>query len=109
MIRYQIEHYHTDHAFKVLEFEIEGGVTSPQEVVDSLSDLPDLSGPHLLILSGRGPVWLFAMLLHLGHAAQAVAVNDPRLGWVVVQSHHPAFKLGRVIDAQLALAGGGIL
>lgn len=43
-----------------------------------------------LILSGRGPVWLFAHLTHLAHPYAWVATFDSHLGvGVVVQSHTP--------------------
>lgn len=41
-----------------------------------------------LIISGRGPVWLYAHLTHLAHIFPWVATYEPRLhGGVVVESH----------------------
>ena len=46
--------------------------------------------PHGLILSGKGPVWLYAYLAHMAHAFAWLAVYDPRLaGAVVVSRHRP--------------------
>ena len=63
---------------------------------------------HLgLILSGRGPVWLYAHLVHLGHAFAWVGTYDPRLnGAVVVARHVPdAPGLGDVISTPEPNAG----
>lgn len=81
----------------LVEFEIPGGSTTPQECVEAIASLSDLSGPHVLLINGRGPVWLYAMLVHEGHATQAVATFDPRLGYVVVQSHHPSYQVGSIV------------
>ncbi len=41
-----------------------------------------------LVISGRGPVWLYAYLVHLAHPFAWVATFDPRLnGGVVVMNH----------------------
>jgi CRISPR-associated protein Csx3 len=82
----------------IVEFTIPGE-TTPAECAEALKFLPDLSGPHILLLSGRGPVWLFAMLLHAGHATRAIATFDPRLGYVVVQSHHADYRVGEIFPA----------
>lgn len=73
------------------EFEIPGGLIEP-------SSLPAVGLPQEatrtdlgLILSGRGPVWLYAHLVHLAHIFAWVGVYDPRLrGAVVVQRHVPS-------------------
>ena len=52
-----------------------------------------------LVISGRGPVWLFARLVHLAHDFAWVATHDPRLGGaVVVERHVPsAPEVGSVV------------
>jgi len=52
-----------------------------------------------LVFSGRGPIWLYAHLVHLAHPFAWVAVHDPRLaGAVVISRHVPdAPPLGAVI------------
>lgn len=52
-----------------------------------------------LILTGRGPIWLYSYLTHLAHTFAWVAVYDPRLsGAVVVQRHtKDAPEIGVVI------------
>jgi CRISPR-associated protein Csx3 len=81
----------------LVEFEIEGGVVE-------VADLPNVKAPQIsyaggVIISGRGPVWLYAHLVHEYHPARWVGVNDPRLGYVVVSRHHPdAPAVGTVLD-----------
>jgi len=85
--------------FTVVEFELDGGVIEVKE-------LPELRAPEVdyqkgVILSGRGPVWLFATLAHAYHPALWVGCFDPRLGGgVVTQSHSPAIKVGDVIKPE---------
>jgi len=87
--------------FTIVEFELDGGVIDVKE-------LPELRAPEInfqkgVILSGRGPVWLFATLSHIYHPALWVGCFDPRLGGgVVVQSHSPAIRVGDVIKPESA-------
>jgi len=80
----------------LVEFEIEGGITTPQEAFSvSLPEVPSAKG---VVVSGRGPVWLYGRLVHHFHPARWVAVFDPRLnGAVVVASHWPEVKPGEVL------------
>ena len=56
---------------------------------------------NLLILSGRGPIWLYGFLIHFYHPVKAVAVFDPRLdGAVVVESHSNEFEMGSIIKLE---------
>lgn len=52
-----------------------------------------------LILSGRGPIWLYAHLAHLAHPFAWVAVHDPRQGGAIVVARHTpdAPALGSVV------------
>ncbi len=44
---------------------------------------------HLgLVLSGRGPVWLYAYLVHLAHAFAWLALYDPRENGAIVVARH---------------------
>lgn len=55
-----------------------------------------------VILSGRGPVWLFGFLVHFYHPTKFVATFDPRLdGAVVVESHGSEWQVGDVIPRSL--------
>ncbi len=65
-------------------------------------DLPEEtrgSEPGGLVLSGRGPIWLYGHLLHRAHVFAWCAVYDPRLqGAVVVMRHTPdSPALGQIV------------
>ena len=55
--------------------------------------LADLAMPFLdrsrgIILSGRGPIWLYGYLVHECHSHPFVAIYDPRLdGAIIVERH----------------------
>ena len=76
------------------------GVFSPEDLRSAT--LPsELVGRRQfgLVLSGRGPVFLFATLLHEAHVFAWVAIFDPRLGAVVVQRHRAdAPEVGTVLS-----------
>ncbi|ACI20116.1 CRISPR-associated ring nuclease Crn3/Csx3 [Dictyoglomus thermophilum] len=70
------------------------------------SALYNLSPPNVntrkgLILNGRGPIWLYAFLVHFYHPTPFLAVYDPRVGAVVIASHVPEFRPGDVLDIYL--------
>jgi CRISPR-associated protein Csx3 len=50
-----------------------------------------------VIISGRGPIWLYAYLVHELHPTAWVACYDPRLGAVVVATHSDLVRIGDVI------------
>jgi len=55
-----------------------------------------------VILSGRGPVWLFGFLIHFYHPTLFVATYDPRIGGaIVVQSHSKKYKAGDIIPLKI--------
>lgn len=55
-----------------------------------------------VIISGRGPIWLYGYLIHYYHPAKWVATHDPRLkGAVVVQSHTKDVKVGDLITFEI--------
>ena len=84
---------------RTVDFEIPGSVTTPAIFAEAVSEIEDqLSGPFVLLLNGRGPVWGYAMLIHAAHPTKAVATFDPRLGYVVRQTHDTQFHVGQVID-----------
>lgn len=92
-------------AYTFVEFEIAGGVLEPGELPRVSLPPEALARPELgLVLSGRGPVWLYAHLAHLGHAFAWVGVFEPRrAGAVVVQRHRAdAPEVGSVVDVSAA-------
>jgi CRISPR-associated protein Csx3 len=76
----------------------------------SPNDIKTISPPDLIneiradkgiILSGRGPIWLYGYLIHFYHPTKFVATHDPRLkGAVVVESHSENYKAGDVINME---------
>ena len=79
------------------------GVESPITPEHPLPPMPaDLQPGELLAIEGRAPVWRYAMALHKAHgsAAGAIAVFDPRLGYVIVISHKPEFKEGEILPSE---------
>ncbi|MEM4889555.1 MAG: CRISPR-associated protein Csx3 [Thermosphaera sp.] len=51
-------------------------------------------------ISGRGPIWLYASIVHaVAHCAAAIAVYDAvNKQYVIVISHSPEYKIGQVIE-----------
>ncbi len=76
------------------------GVEQPIDPDEPLPPPPDIPRGALVVIEGRAPVWRYGMAFHRLHGspAAAIAVYDPRLGAVVVASHHPNWREGQVID-----------
>jgi CRISPR-associated protein Csx3 len=84
--------------FCLVSFEIPGGITTPAEFAAAVAAIEiSLSGNLPLLVNGRGPIWGYGMLFHLAHATPAIAAYDPRLGYVVIQSHDPRFQVGQIL------------
>jgi len=94
MVKFKLE---TKEDIQVLTFEIEGGIIEPSELRNIELELPKINYSKLVAISGRGPVWLFSTLTHILHPSSAVAVCDPRLGYIIVESHVTKFQVGDVI------------
>lgn len=77
----------------------------------SPSDLASINPPDpiknkfsskAIILSGRGPIWLYGYLIHYYHPTKAVAVYDPRFdAGIVVESHSSEYKIGDLIKIEI--------
>ena len=76
------------------------GVDHPITPSEPLPTLPEIPRGALVVIEGRAPIWRYGKAFHLlhGSSAGAIAVFDPRLGAVVVASHHPAWREGDVIN-----------
>ena len=76
------------------------GVDRPISPNEPLPPLPDIPRGSLVVIEGRAPIWRYGMAIHRlhGSSAAAVAVFDPRLGAVVVASHHQNWHEGQVVD-----------
>lgn len=89
--------------YTVIRFELDGAPLAP-------SALRSFEPPERLlseargglVISGRGPVWLYAYLVHWAHPFAWVATHDPRLGGAVVVSRHVtgAPNIGDVIPIE---------
>ena len=82
--------------YTLVEFTIPNNVLEP----DALSNLhpPKVDGTKGVIISGRGPIWLYGYLCHTYHPTAWIGFYDPRLaGAVVVQSHQPGIQVGQVL------------
>jgi CRISPR-associated protein Csx3 len=101
MIDFNLNHTE-DYAIVTFELQ-EQGITP--------ATLRDLSPPDPIkenfahkgvVLSGRGPVWLFGFLIHYYHPTKFVATYDPRLeGAVVVESHGSECVPGDIIPIDI--------
>ncbi len=82
--------------WNLLHFELDNPL-SPKEL--QLITPPALSGIKGVILSGRGPIWLYSFLVHYYHPTKFIATYDPKEGGaVVVESHTPEHKAGDILD-----------
>ena len=83
------------------------GVDHPITPDEPLPPLPQIPRGALVVIEGRTPLWRYGVAFHKLHGspAGAVAVYDPRLGGVVVASHHPEFHSER-LPAEAGPAGG---
>jgi len=80
--------------YTIVHFELEN--TIKPEILKNL-EAPRVNPRKGVIISGRGPIWLHCFLAHKYHHTKFVAIYDPRLGAVVVQSHTD-LKEGDVLD-----------
>ena len=85
------------------------GVDSPITPDQPLPELPTIPRGSLVVIEGRAPIWRYGVAFHKlhGSAAAAIAVFDPRLGAVIVASHHPDFREGQVVDLDPPTHDGG--
>ena len=81
--------------YSLITFEIEG-VLSPEDLA-ALTP-PNVDGSKGVILSGRGPIWLYCFLTHFYHPTKFIATYDPRLGGaVIVETHSLEYAIGTVL------------
>ena len=81
--------------YSILSFEIKR-VISPEDL--AALNPPKVDGSKGVILSGRGPIWLYCFFTHFYHPTKFIATYDPRLdGAVVVESHSVEYVIGSVL------------
>jgi len=82
--------------FQIIHIDLEGVVAEPAELVGLIP--PEIDPQKGVIISGRAPIWLHAMLTHYYHPSVWIAVYDPRLkGGVVVATHSKDKKVGDIV------------
>jgi CRISPR-associated protein Csx3 len=76
------------------------GVDRPITPDEPLPSLPVIPRAALVVIEGRAPIWRYGLAFHRlhGSSAGAIAVYDPRLGAVVIASHHANWREGQVLD-----------
>lgn len=85
-----------EEAFTLVNFEISADVIEPEILCDLHP--PEVEFTKGVVISGRGPIWLYGFLVHQYHPARFVATFDPRLGGaVVVETHSKDVHIGEVI------------
>lgn len=85
--------------YTIVHFELKTNITS-----DILKDLkpPKVNGTKGVILSGRGPIWLYCYLIHYYHPTKFIATFDPRVGGaVVVESHVQNYEVGDIVKEDI--------
>jgi CRISPR-associated protein Csx3 len=58
-----------------------------------------------IVIEGKGPIWLYAYLVHECHPAAWVGCYDPRLGAVVVATHTHEVAVSQVLKLELPAMG----
>jgi len=81
---------------QLLEFEIEGQLMEPEELASLAPPKVDPSRP--VVVSGRGPQWLYQFLVHEYHFCRLLATFEPRLGKGVVVESPSASEVGMAVD-----------
>lgn len=90
---------HEGEKFTLVEFDLGGDPISPEELRGL--EPPEVDARKGVVVSGRGPIWLFGALVHHYHYALWVATHDPRLGGgVVVATHTPTLTVGDVVPLE---------
>lgn len=89
--------------YSFCHFTIEDDILGPEDLPYCSLPAEVLDRQHLgLIISGRGPVWLYARLVHEAHPFAWVATADPRLQGAVVVTRHrkDSPPIGSIIPLQ---------
>ena len=83
--------------FTVVFFKLVKNVIVPSVLKEI--EPPNVPKNKGVILSGRGPVWLFSFLTHAYHPTRFIGIYDPRMkGAVIVETHWPGYEVGDVVE-----------
>jgi CRISPR-associated protein Csx3 len=99
MVQMKFNIKHLSETAAVISFEYEQSITPADlKIISPPTPVQNSISGKGVILSGRGPVWLYCFLTHFYHPTKFVATYDPRLhGAVVVESHSSEYKPGDII------------
>jgi CRISPR-associated protein Csx3 len=87
--------------FFLVSFELPKGPISPDDLRGIAHRAPKATPKLGVVLSGRGPIWLYVCLAHIYHPSSWVAIFDPRLGsGIVVATHVPSVKVGDTVPLE---------
>ncbi len=84
----------------IIEFQLTRNLT-PEDLksMDIPDPVSDKFSHMIVVLSGKGPVWLYSYLTHLYHVVKVLAIFDPRIGkGIVTASHTPEYAPGDLIE-----------
>jgi len=86
--------------YTIVHFELGNNTITP-EILKKLKP-PKVDGAKGVILSGRGPIWLYCYLTHYYHPTKFIATFDPRIGGaIIVESHSQNYRVGKVIKVNI--------
>lgn len=83
-----------------IRIENEDGIITPEDL-KGLKLPVGIDFSQGIVLEGRGPIWLYAYLVHECHPAAWVGCYDPRLGAVVVATHTHEISISQVFKVDL--------
>ncbi len=81
--------------YSVITFTLNVEALAPSALADI--NPPSVNFKKGVVISGRGPIWLYGFLTHIYHPAKFTATHDPRLGAVVNATHTPEVTVGQIL------------
>jgi CRISPR-associated protein Csx3 len=85
--------------YVVVHFELQHIILP--EILKKLTP-PKVDNKKGVVLSGRGPIWLYCFLTHFYHPTKFIAVYDPRIGGgVIVETHTPGYSVGDTLEVSI--------
>jgi len=84
---------------QVLNFEIPGGVIEPSDLQRIAVPRGEIDPSRPVVISGRGPSWLYGFLVHELHYARILATFEPRVNKGVVVEAPSKELIGKAVDA----------
>jgi len=85
--------------FSLLTWVLPTGVLRKEDLAGDVDRSPGAKPSEGVVLSGRGPNWLYPALAHRYHYCKWVAIYDPRQeGAIVVATHDPNVPVGTLIE-----------